>query len=113
MGEIKKIVFTGGIVFLLTFCHNDMSKKNDLIPTLKVTEDLIQHNVKFSGIIRDYKFIPLETSENVIIGHIDKIILHNNQYYILDSRRARSIFVFSSSGKFLWKLSKQRKGPGE
>lgn len=84
-----------------------------MIPTLKVTEDLIIHNVKYSDIITDYNVIPLETTNESLIGNIDKIVFHDNQFFILDQFKVRTIFVFSSTGKFMWKLSKFGKGPGE
>ncbi len=109
----KKVILLICIVFFLTFCHNNNNKKTDTIPTLKIAEDLIIHNVKYSDIIKDYKFIPLETTKESVIGQIDKIIFHNNQFFIFDILKAKSIFVFSLEGKFLWKLSKIGKGPGE
>lgn len=105
---------------LLTFisifslsCHSEKPRNIETPPRLTLTEDLIQQNVKYSEIVKDCEFIPLETTNESLIGQIDKIILHNNQYYVFDSRKASSIFVFSLNGKFLWKLSKQGKGPGE
>ncbi|MCX6327679.1 MAG: 6-bladed beta-propeller [Bacteroidia bacterium] len=110
MRKINKIFFFVSGLFLLTFCH---SNKIETISTLRVTENLIKHNVNFSDITKEYKFIPLETTNESVIGSIDKIIFHDNKFYILDHLKAKSIFIFSSEGRYLWKLSKTGKGPGE
>ena len=58
------------------------------------------------------ELIPLETSSEVLVAGIRKIILHHDIYYVLDPRQS-IIFVFDLSGKFLFKINKRGTGPGE
>lgn len=67
----------------------------------------------FTDILDTVKLIPLETSENCIIGEIDKIEVHNGSYFILDKRQTKSLFVFNEDGKFKYSISAEGRGPLE
>ena len=57
------------------------------------------------------ELIPLETNENSVLGgFVDKIILHQNRFYVFDGRR---INVFDKSGKFILTIGNEGRGPGE
>jgi hypothetical protein len=101
------------ISILLPNCNNDRTKSNGNLLTIKVSDNNMRGKIKFSEVIKDYQFIPFETTNESIIGQIDKIMFHNNQYFVLDNLKTMSILVFASDGKFLWKLSKMGHGPGE
>lgn len=68
--------------------------------------------IEVDSIIEDISLVPLETSENCLIHHVDKIKLYENKIYILD-RKSASIFIFSKTGKFLYKVFNQGRGSGE
>lgn len=63
-------------------------------------------------VFKSYKFIPLETKDECLIGKIDKILFHKNRIFILDERRGNA-FVFDDMGKFLCRLGETGRGPGE
>lgn len=111
MKKIFILVIVVSICNLFTFC--DKKKINEEIVTLKISDNNFQHKIKFSELIKDYKFIPLETNKENIFGKIDKILFNKNQIYILDHLKAKAIFVFSLEGNYLWKISKFGRGPGE
>lgn len=120
---------------LFSFCHNNTGTNSGTIPSLmnegekyeskdsgfnlstpqilKVKSNQIRKDIKFSDVIKDLKFIPLETTADCLIGQIDKIILHNNRFYILDCSKSKALFVFNLDGKFVRKMSKLGRGPGE
>lgn len=54
-------------------------------------------------IFSSYKLIPLETSEEFLIGNIDRIIKCPGCYCILDKDNA-NVFIFEENGKFRCKL---------
>jgi len=58
-------------------------------------------------------FINLETNENHLVGKIDKILVKDKRIYLLDKEQAMSVFIFSISGKFVGKIDRRGKGPGE
>ena len=61
---------------------------------------------------RSVELIPLETSHDVLIAYISKLIIHENKYYTLDKKQD-IIHVFDETGKFLFKIDKKGQGPGE
>lgn len=61
---------------------------------------------------RSIELIPLETSPDVLIVGISKMIVHNDKYYALDKNQC-IIFVFDKTGKFLFKIGKRGQGAGE
>lgn len=61
---------------------------------------------------RSIELIPLETSPDVLIVGIMKMIVHQDKYYALDPLQC-IIFVFDNTGKFLFKIDKKGQGEGE
>jgi hypothetical protein len=57
-------------------------------------------------------YIPLETTDESIFYDINKILVHDNIYYLLD-RKQSAILTFNEKGEYLCKLSKKGLGPGE
>jgi hypothetical protein len=64
-------------------------------------------------IIEYSRIIPLETTEDCLIGNINKLKSFEGNFYILDYVHSKSIFVFDAAGKFKFKISNTGKGPGE
>ena len=112
MKSFKSLLCLLVSILFLSNCHNDKKSKEE-VPTLKITSDLMQHKIKFSDLIRDYKFIPLETTDECLIGQVDKIFLKDDKFYIFDSKKTKAILIFSLQGKFIGKISKMGRGPGE
>ena len=69
--------------------------------------------VNTSDLIKDIRFIPLETTPDNLIGSISKTIKNKDRYYILDARIAKKILVFDTKGKYLFSFGKIGKGPEE
>lgn len=61
---------------------------------------------------RSIELIPLETSSDVLITGISKIIICQDRYYALDKPQCL-IFVFDKTGKFLFKIGTKGQGAGE
>lgn len=60
------------------------------------------------------KIIPLETSDNCLIGWVSKVKYFDNRFIVLNSHRFKepSVLIFDDKGKFIAK-TKKGKGPGE
>jgi hypothetical protein len=58
------------------------------------------------------ELIPLETSPDVLIAGITKIINYQDKWYMLDKPQS-ILFVFDQTGKFLFKIDKKGQGAGE
>jgi hypothetical protein len=59
------------------------------------------------------RYIPLETSDQCLIGQANKILIRNNKIYVADFRKSMALFVFDMNGKLLFKIAKRGEGPGE
>jgi hypothetical protein len=96
------------LIFALLFIGSCTRNKqinnvnNVNIPILEKPKDL------FNEIV----LVPLETNDSSLIGNINKIYIDDTSIYILDSNQ-KSLFVFSNKGKYLHKLHKVGRGPGE
>lgn len=56
--------------------------------------------------------IPLETTENSLLGSVDKFKIDNNRLYLFD-RRNSQLLEFHDNGKFSRRIGKHGRGPGE
>lgn len=107
-----KIELRGGIKIPLAqkYQYNVDNKK---IATIKIGLDKKIKAPYLSEVLKEFYCIPLETNDESIMGDIDKIIIKNQKIYILDSKKTKSLFVFDLRGKFLNKICRKGRGPGE
>lgn len=64
-----------------------------------------------SEFVDELKYIPLETSLECLLGQdISKIEIFDEKIFVSDYKH---IYIFDMKGKFLFKVAKQGKGPGE
>lgn len=64
-----------------------------------------------SEIATDIEYISLQTSSTSMIKFIRKVIISENRIYVQNN--VEEILCFDKDGNFLYKLSKQGRGPGE
>lgn len=88
------------------------NKKHVQSISLPILKD-ISGSINVNTIFDEFEYIPLESSEQSIFAHIDKLVIHNNHFYILDKAKAKKIFVFAEDGKFIRTIGRIGKGPGE
>ncbi|MCX6223191.1 MAG: 6-bladed beta-propeller [Bacteroidia bacterium] len=101
------IVLSCLILLLSVSC----SKKVQGPEVIKI--DLDDHNRPLLNIaIRD--IIPLETSQNSLMGEISKVICFDHRIFLLNNNRFQqpALYVFDEKGKFVRKTIRG-KGPGE
>jgi hypothetical protein len=67
----------------------------------------------FINLIDSVHYVKLETNDNCLFGTINKIKIINDTIYLGDMNNTKAIYAFSLTGKFLYKISKVGKGPGE
>ena len=104
------------ILFLVFACKNreltgninDEANITGELEKIKVPTEITD----LSKDIEAFEFIQLESNSNCIIGEISKLLMHDEKYFIFD-KITKSVFCFNNEGKFLYKVSKQGKGPGE
>lgn len=61
----------------------------------------------------DFKFIPLQTTDECLIGSISDIKIANNKIFIGDIHKSNAIFVFDINGKFITKVGNTGNAPSQ
>lgn len=80
------------------------------------TEDIVFGNPEETDKDKLYDIkwiIPLETSDDCLIGEIDKIQFYNDRIYILDILLRKAVLVFDIDGNYLGRIGNTGRGPGE
>ncbi len=101
------------IFFILIMLVSFTSCQNGDINTLnEIYVDNIEKisTSSIDQLFDNIKYIQLETNKDAIIGDINKIILYDNKLFASDGSR---IIVFDNKGKYLFKIEKLGRGPGE
>lgn len=96
-------------------CTNKLKQEIDTSNYKLITIDEIPENagLKYSEVFDSIKIIPLETTDESLIGRIDKVIYHDNRIYVMDQVLSKSVLAFNSDGKYLFNIGNNGKGPGE
>ena len=99
---------------LLSCQHKGDSTKNSTIETIPVFSNYTAE-LPFSAFVDTIELIPLETTEDNLIGEITRVIFNDGKYYIRSTNGMQNpkLFVFNENGKYIQKISKQGIGPGE
>ena len=108
LGNIKSIF----IILVVIYCVSCSTKDENHPETIQLSIDDFEDKVLFSDYFKLSEIIYLETSDKSLIGEIDKIMVIDNNIYILDGT-TNSLLSFNREGDFLYKIDKQGKGPGE
>ena len=88
---------------------NNNSGENTIIDVESVVGKGAIH--KASDYIKQIKYIPLETTQNSMVGNISNIIVNNNKIYVRDDKSV--ITIFDLNGKYLNTLNRVGRGPEE
>jgi len=110
--KMKKIIFYIFCIILLVSCGGKTGKRYSLedAPPIVIDIDSVKNeSLKISHV----KFIPLETTDECLIGEASKVLIKNDKIYVADDLMAKALFVFDLNGKFLFKIAKRGNGPGE
>ncbi len=109
--KIKKIILAWLIFAFLPECNNPVEINHVQSEIIDIPEESNGHLLNDS-LTTNFRIIPLETKENCLISEIRRLIIAHDKFYIQDDR-TRSILIFNQEGKFLYKIDKLGKGPGE
>jgi hypothetical protein len=67
----------------------------------------------FYDTVDSIRTIPLETTDEALIGQITQLFIVKNTLFVADFYQTKSIFAFDLQGNFLYKIHKMGIGPGE
>lgn len=104
-------------VFILMLLSLSCSSNNEVIENAGVEVVDIEASidnfsiVKLSDYASDIRYIPLETSDSILIGGISKVIYERETIYILDF--SGKIHLFDKRGRHQKSFFRKGRGPGE
>ncbi len=128
MKRVYLVLLTFWSIILLSGCSSqiviDDALKVDPIPTPTVEVEHVDSVPSMHISINDdtgfmdkevaaMRAIPLETSEDYLIGSITDLYVVGDTIVVVDGQKARQIFLFDLEGKFLSKIGNVGTGPGE
>jgi hypothetical protein len=99
------------LIVCLALCCFSCGKKQQVSgehPVLKV--ELKEQPVPVSDIFRKVEIIPLETSEESLLGRISKVETLDDRIFVSSQS---SVFMFDPEGKYLNKIQRIGRGPQE
>jgi len=97
------------LMMLLTYSCT--SQKKNQFDSIKIDIDHSK-NIDPQIITNSIQLIKLETSRESMIGKPKKLVIHQGDIFILDSKQ-QALLKFDSKGKFITKIHRIGKGPGE
>ncbi len=97
-------------LLLLTTCTQTTDTDNKAIHCNP--NDWSKETTNIGDLIDDFEIIPLETTENNVIGLVGQIEVMNDNLMVSD-KQSRKIFAFDRQGNFKHAVGKVGKGPGE
>lgn len=99
------------VLFLVMSFGSVFGQKN--IPELRLEKALnSKHTMKNLSELSDrLEYVKLETSSECLINRVSRIYPVNDGYLINDSYKR--LLFFDKTGKFVWEIDRQGKGPGE
>jgi hypothetical protein len=97
------------ILFTLLSCSCNNEKTQSII-TIDVQSPIGPELKNLSDIATDIQYIPLETHPKALMRYINYLKATDEKYYI---NTVLELLCFDKTGKFLYKLDKQGRGPEE
>jgi hypothetical protein len=108
---VRKILI-GVICFVCISCNRKESNYNNEIEVIKINPLEAKEEINLSEFVDSVKYIKLQTDSNCILGRIALLIIKQKYIYVCDVGQM-IIFMFDKNGKYVSKLDKRGKGPGE
>ena len=68
--------------------------------------------IRYSQFVDSLEYIPLETTDECLIGKITDIALTDDRIFVLDELQ-QTVWVFTSDGRYINRIGKRGEGPGE
>ena len=99
---VHKRSYTDGTAFSLS--PGEMIPIRELNPSSKVSID---------SLLDTCFFVVLESNSESVIGNVDEIVITKDNIVVLDRFQTQSIFIFDREGRYINRIHRPWKGPGE
>jgi len=112
----RKIFIVGVIVFLsllfgISCSRNETARKLINCTSLEIDPHKAQ-NTNISEFASSISYIKLETNVNCLVSSISDFTVYDDRFYFIDYHQ-ELVYCFNNEGKFVFKIDKKGKGPGE
>lgn len=107
--KIRNIVYGVLLSFMIFSCKHE--QENTEYTLIDSSTPIQTKDIKLSSIISIKNIIPLETTENSLIGDWGKILKFGNRIYVSFNRT--TLVIFDEQGRYVDKIHKIGNGPGE
>jgi hypothetical protein len=111
MKKIENIILLL-LIFIIIGCGSSDKEKHTAKNIITLSDDELDKQYKASDIFADITLIPLETTDESIIGYVSKMVIVDSVIYILDGQ-TKSLLMFDMQGHFLSKIHNVGNGPNE
>ncbi|MDO9552022.1 6-bladed beta-propeller [Rhodonellum sp.] len=109
MKHLNLILF--GFLVLLSCNQSNQGPYSDLdLKTIQVNNE---NDILPEGTLSLESTVPLEFCEDCIVGMVDKILVDDSGYYVLDKTITKSITKFGKEGQFIFRIESQGDGLGK
>jgi hypothetical protein len=95
------------IYFLIHSCKTK-EEQNSVIVLSGVSEQ-----ITIAEVFDEFEYISLETSEESVFGDINRLIVYEDKFFILDNSKMKKVYVFHKDGTFSHTIGQVGGGPEE
>ena len=102
------------ICLLVLSCTQKQSESRESgdMESIPIT-DFETYNGRFSEFAEAVEMIPLEFTDESILGEIKKVVLSEDFIFVMERFNSAGIYTFDRSGKFLYRIGSRGQGPEE
>ena len=105
------------LAMFITSLYGCSSKNSEVqtssdIETIPITDFETIYG-KLSDFAEEVKMIPLEFTDESILGEIRKVVMSDKFIFIIEQTNREGVYVFDHTGKYLYRIGTQGEGPEE
>ncbi|MFA5817447.1 MAG: 6-bladed beta-propeller [Bacteroidales bacterium] len=110
---MRKFIFPLLFALILSGCrHRDSNSQESLFTIIPIKAGT-SIDTNLSEFASSIDYIRLETNPDCLVGSISRFVIFKDRIYMWDGRARATIFCFDIHGKFIYKIQRSGKGPGE
>ncbi len=87
--------------------------RNDMNTKILYPINELSGSINANDIFCEFEYISLETTQQSLLGSVDRLIVYDDKLFVLDKAYSNKIFVFTKDGEFIRTIGKVGKGPEE
>lgn len=97
------------VCLLMLACTKNVDKTQGSTTFVKKTTK----ELNMKDLYSDFELLPLKTEGDGVFRDINKLVVYEDNYYILDKTGKRQVLVFDANGEYKYSIGNAGKGKGE